>query len=157
MDIMSKLASRRVAYAGLTGWVLLAISSICFNCAPGEHATSPGATCPKPGEHHDHHRPKPPEDGTSPPNYITCSGSFDCVNSSWFPECGDYDNVTCVAPAVGQTKQCLFRLVDQGGCFCLERDIRNCTMGSGGTGGAGIQRCVKVATDTTSWGGCGGI
>jgi hypothetical protein len=155
---MTKMTTRRVLYSTLTGLALLAISSGCFiNCAPGEHATSPVANCPTPGEHHPHHRPPPHPEDTTPPNYITCTGTTDCEDSPWFPECGDFDNITCVAPAVGQPKQCLFRLVDQGGCFCLERDIRNCTMGSGGTGGAGIQRCVKVATDTTSWGGCGGI
>ncbi len=153
---MSKVTSRRVAYTGLIGLVLLAISSGCFiNCASGEHVASPVASCAPPGSHHP--APHPVHPDTNPPNYITCSGTLDCQDSSWFPECGDYDNLTCVAPAVGQPRQCLFRLVDQAGCFCLERDIRNCTMGSGGTGGAGIQRCVKLATDTTNWGGCGGI
>jgi len=152
---MSKVTTRRLMYTSLTGLVLLAISSACFvNCATTEHAVSPVASCPTPVHHP---APHPVNPDTTPPNYITCSGTLDCQNSAWFPECGDYDNLTCVAPAVGQPKQCLFRLVDQGGCFCLERDIRNCTMGTGGTGGAGIQRCVKVATDTTSWGGCGGI
>jgi hypothetical protein len=159
---MSKVTTRRLMYRGLTGLVLLAISSACFvNCASGEHAAnavaspavSPAASCPTSGH------PAPPRvhPDTNPPNYITCTGTVDCENSVWFPECGNFDNITCVAPAVGQPKQCLFRLLDQGGCFCLERDIRNCTMGTGGTGGAGIQRCVKLATETTNWGGCGGI
>jgi hypothetical protein len=154
---MSKMTSRRVLYSTLTGLALLAISSACFiNCAPGEHAASPSANCPTPGDHHPHQRPPLSADDTTPPNYITCTGTIDCENSPWFPECGNYDNITCVAPAVGQPKQCLIRLVDQGGCFCVERDIRSCTMGTGGTGGAGIQHCLKLATDTTNWGGCGG-
>jgi hypothetical protein len=152
---MSKVTSRKVAYTGLLGLILLAISGGCFiNCAPGEHVASPAASCPTSGRTP---TPRPVHPDTTPPNYITCSGTGDCLGSPWYPECADSDNVTCVAPAFGQPRQCLFRLVDQAGCFCLERDIRNCTMGTGGTGGAGIQRCVKVATDTTSWGGCGGI
>jgi hypothetical protein len=152
---MIKMTSRRALYSTLTGLALLAISVACFvNCATTEHVAGRVASCPAPGHHP---TPHPVHPDTDPPDYITCTGTTDCEDSPWFPECGDFDNITCVAPAVGQPKQCLFRLVDQAGCFCLERDIRNCTIGGGGTGGAGIQRCTKVATDTTTWGGCGGI
>jgi hypothetical protein len=154
---MDKATSRRVVYSTLTGLALLSISGACFiNCAPGEHVASPAANCPTPGEHHEHHRPPPHPEDTSAPYYITCTSVSDCENSSWFPVCGDYGNITCVAPASGQPKQCLIRLVNQTGCFCTERDIRNCTIGGGGTGGVGVQHCVTVGTDLTNWGGCGG-
>jgi len=154
---MNKI-TRRVLYSTLTGLALLAISSVCFiDCAPGEHAASPVADCPTPGNHHEHKRPPPHTADTTAPYYITCTGTTDCENSSWYPECANFDNITCVAPGSGQTKQCLFRLVDQAGCFCIERDIRNCTIGGGGTSGTtGVQHCVKLGTDTTNWGGCGG-
>lgn len=154
---MDKATLRRIVYSTLTGLALLGMSSACFiNCAPGEHVASPAANCPTPHEHHEHHRPPPPPEDTSAPYYVTCTGISDCQDSVWFPECGDFDNVTCVAPGSGQTKQCLYRLVDLTGCFCLERDIRNCTIGGGGTGGVGVQHCLKLGTDNTGWGGCGG-
>jgi hypothetical protein len=146
---MSRVSEQRAVYTSLLGLFVVAITSFCFvNCGGGaEHANSPG-------HHHGHqHPPHMTTDGGPPPNYITCRGTEDCLESSWYPECADPDAVTCIAPPGTATQECIFRQAYDTGCFCVERDIRNCQVGID----AGVQHCMDMGGGTTGWGGCGGI
>jgi hypothetical protein len=146
---MDTARPRRLVFTSLVGLRLLGVASfLLINCASGEQ------TAHSPHGPHKHH-PRPPRSGTDggPPDYIECRSIGDCQESDWFPECGDYDNVTCVAPSGSAAQECIFRVVDEPGCFCLERDIRNCGAGID----AGIQRCVDLGGGETGWGGCGGL
>ncbi len=159
---MGRSTPRRLVYGSLLGVILLSGSSALFvNCTPTDHTNSPTTDC-RPSNDHEHHHPPPHLDaglGTAP-NYISCSGTADCNNSAYFPTCGNFDNVECIAPNTpsGAPKQCVFSVDPTAGCFCIERDIRNCSLGGGGTGGGtqGIQHCVATGGWATGWGGCGG-
>jgi hypothetical protein len=145
---MSNPMSRRVVYSSLAGIAVLAVSSFFFiNCA------SQGPAKSADGHWHRHHpRPVGTTDGGAP-DYINCRGTVDCQESDWYPECGDYYNVTCIPPSLGAESECIFRVSTDTGCFCLERDIRNCSV----SGDAGIQRCVALGGGATGWGCCGWI
>jgi hypothetical protein len=133
------------------------------NCTPTDHANSPSADCREHDEHHEHHEHHhhPRGDVGTAPNVIYCSGISDCELSIYYPTCGDPDMITCVAPnsPPGAPKECVYRVSEDAGCFCLERDLRACTIGSGGSGGGsqGVQHCVATGGWATGWGGCGGI
>jgi len=158
----SRSTSRRLAYTSFLGVILVSGSSALFvNCTPTDHANSPPVECRDAHEHHEHEHHHPHPDGGlgTAPNVIYCTTVSNCTDSAYYPICGDADMVTCVAPNTppGANKECIYRVSEDVGCFCLERDIRACGSG-GGTGGGsqGIQHCLATGGWTTGWGGCGG-
>ncbi len=152
---MIRSRPRRLVFTSLFGIGVLAGTSALFvNCTPTDHANSPTADCRKPGTHHEHHRRRTDTGDAGLREIIYCRGDIDCSESPDFPVCGDYDMATCVAPnsPPAAPKECIFRVSEDVGCFCLESDIRACTT-TGNT--AGIQHCVATDTWATGWGGCG--
>ncbi len=152
---MTRPRPRRLVFTSLFGLTLLAASSALFvNCTPTDHANAPTADCRKPGGHHGPRRhPRTDTSDGGPPNIIYCRGDVDCADSEWFPVCGDYDMATCIAPNTPPyaLKECIFRVSEDTGCFCLERDIRACTTTSNT---AGIQHCEATGAWSTGWGTC---
>lgn len=152
---MSRPTPRRLVYSSLLGVILLSASSALFvNCTGNDHANAPTGECAPRGRHRHPHPPLADAGVGTAPNIIYCSGAVDCTNSAYFPVCGDYDTATCIAPnsPPSAPKECIFRVAEDTGCFCLERDIRACTI-SGST--QGIQHCVATGSWATGWGGCG--
>ena len=162
--MMSRSTSRRLASTSFLVLILLSGSGALFvNCTPNDHAKSPPVECGEDHEHHEHHEHHHhhPDGGAlgTAPNVIYCTTLSNCTDSVYFPTCGDSSMVTCIAPnsPPGAPKECVYRVSEDAGCFCLERDISACGSG-GGTGGGsqGIQHCLATGGWTTGWGGCGG-
>lgn len=102
-------------------------------------------------------------------HWRNCSGTFDCLNATDWPVCGDYDRPTCQAlPGTTVPRVCQVRLAaepfsyttPEPGCSCVQYDIRTCNKTGGG---AGHQTCVVNGTtsdpnndwgQTTGWSAC---
>jgi hypothetical protein len=91
----------------------------------------------------------------TPPFYVTCRDDGECQDSPYFPACGDYNNVTCFKPdpTDPSLNECLYRIIDDENCPCLERDMRLCDLQPG----TGIQYCERPDPNQlrTVWGSCG--
>jgi hypothetical protein len=89
------------------------------------------------------------------PDYIPCRDDSECLDTPDFPACADVHNVTCFRPDANGTSDnaCLYRIVDDANCPCIERDIRGCSLSPG----HGFQHCLHPdpAQWRTEWGPCG--
>jgi hypothetical protein len=86
-----------------------------------------------------------------------CAGSIDCDNALDRPVCADWDKDICQQQPYSP-KECVFSLIKEHGCSCIQYDIRGCTKAGGGSG---HQMCVVTGSDpsndwleATGWGTC---
>ena len=85
--------------------------------------------------------------------HLVCEGSFDCLDLTTRPACGDEASVVCApATTLNPSRECVYRVADLESCQCVQGDIRVCDLTSTTHG---IKHCIKTNTDETSWGSCG--
>ena len=81
-----------------------------------------------------------------------CDGIVDCLSPAGHPVCADPTTAVCKAidySVAPRDKECVYALLADPDCACVEGDVRVCSIGSA----VGVRHC-EASGLSTSWGSC---
>jgi hypothetical protein len=81
-----------------------------------------------------------------------CDGIDDCLSPVGHPVCADPMTAVCKAidySVAPRDKECVYALLADPDCACVEGDVRVCSIGSA----VGVRHC-EASGLSTSWGSC---